>query len=285
MKRFVPQLLILVTLFIIGILSCKHEISVDYPMTDTKVVIDGQISNEGVLVRISRTRSMTDSTKNHFIGDAKVWIGDDEGTEEQLYYDQQQQGYLSPTGITGTPGHTYYMKATVEGHQYEASTTMPPPAVVDTIFFRWTNVLHQARIFFVCVKGQEPLPGKNNYFLCRLMRGQELFEWTPRSGRSNKDGRFEYDIICATESNVSNDFDNNDKRPLADGDTLHLELLTVDRNSWQYYRALQTLLSAGGTATNPISNIRGGALGVFVAASITRPDTLVFDKETLVNGK
>ena len=72
---------------------------------------------------------------------------------------------------------------------------------------------------------------------------------------------------------------------MADGDTLHLELLTVDRNSWQYYRALQTLLSAGGTATNPISNIRGGALGVFVAASITRPDTLVFDKETLVNGK
>ena len=44
-------------------------------------------------------------------------------------------------------------------------------------------------------------------------------------------------------------------------------------------------LLAGGTATNPISNIRGGALGVFVAASITRPDTLVFDKETLVNGK
>ena len=72
---------------------------------------------------------------------------------------------------------------------------------------------------------------------------------------------------------------------MADGDTLHMELLSIDRDCWQYFHSLQSLVSAGGVVTNPITNIRGGALGVFVAANITRPDTLVFDKETLLQTK
>lgn len=274
--------LTLTTLFLVGLASCKREITVDFPTIETKVVIDGQISNENVLVRISHTRPMTDSTKNHYIDDAAVWIADDGGNEEQLCYDPDRQGYMSPTGMTGSSGHTYYLRAIVEGRQYEAQATMPPPAIVDTIFFRWTDVLHHARVFFVCVKGKEPLPGRRNYYLCRLMRGQELFVWNPRSGRSNKDGLFEYDILCATESDVGKELDNSDKEPLADGDSLHMELLTIDRECWQYFHSMQTLVTAGGTATNPITNIQGGALGVFVAASITRPDTLVFDKQTLI---
>lgn len=285
MQRSALPLLILTILMLTGFVSCKHEITVDYPSADTQVVIDGQISNENVIVRISHTRPMSDSTKNHFIDNAAVWIGDEEGTEEQLCYDAKQQCYLSPTGMAGTSGHTYYLRAIVEGQHYEAQATMPPPAIVDTIFFRWTDVLHHARIFFVCVKGQEPLPDERNYFLCRLLRGEELFVWNPRSGRSNKNGRFEYDILCATESDVGKDFENADKEPLADGDTLHMELLSIDRDCWQYFHSLQSLVSAGGVVTNPITNIRGGALGVFVAANITRPDTLVFDKETLLQTK
>lgn len=282
MQKATKLLVISACLCAVGFVSCKHEIEFDYPDAEPKVVFDGQISNENVYIRISHTRPMSDSTKNHFISDAQVWITSDDGIEEQLYYDEQEQSYLSATGLTGSIGHSYQMRAIVDGHSYEANATMPPPAIVDTIFFRWVNVLHKAKIFFVCVKGQDPVPDERNYYLCRLMRGEELFRWNPRSGRSNTDGKFEYDIICATDTDMETGIDDNGKTPLMDGDTLAMELMTIDRECWCYF---QSLAVSDRTTTNPITNVRGGGLGVFMAASITRPDTLVFDKETLLQKK
>lgn len=282
MQRKVLYFIILAFLGIVGAVSCEHEIEFVYPSAEAKVVFDGQISNESTFVRISHTRLMADSTKNHFIGDAQVWVASDDGSEERLYYDEKQQCYLSATGLVGSAGHTYQMRAIVDGCNYEAKATMPPPAPVDTIFFRWVDVLHHAKIFFVCVKGKDPLPGKRNYYLIRLLRGEELFRWNPRSGRSNANGKFEYDIICSTDSEMSTSIDDNGKTPLMDGDTLRMELMTIDRECWYYY---QSMAVSDRTTTNPITNIRGGALGVFMAANITRPDTIVFNKETLLNQK
>lgn len=273
-------LTLLLALALSALVSCEREIEVDYPYADAKVVFDGQVSNESVFVRVSHTRPMADSTKNHYIDNAQVWIACDDGSEEQLYYDEQQQSYLSPTGMVGTSGHTYQMRAVVDGRQYEAQATMPPPAPIDTIFFRWVEVLHHTRIFFVCVRGRDALPGKRNYYLCRLMRGTELFRWNPRSGRSNINGTFEYDIICSSESEMETGFDDNGKTPLADGDTLNMELMTIDYECWRYF---QSLMASNSTTTNPVTNIRGGGLGVFMATNITRPDTLVFNKETLLS--
>ena len=267
-----PLLLILSAIFVV---SCEREIGFDYPTSEAKIVFNGEISNEGVFVRISRTRPMSDSTKNHFIRTAQVWISSDDGTEEQLYYDENQQRYLSSTGLVGIPGHTYTMRALVDEHTYEASSTMQPPAPVDTVFFRWIDALNE-RIYFVCVRGHDPRPNERNYYLCRLMRGNELFRWNPRSGRSSIDGIFEYDVVCSSESEIDKGIDEYGGIPLMDGDTIRTELITIDRACWDFY---QSLMISERTTANAITNVRGGALGIFMAANITRPDTLVFKRE------
>jgi len=280
MQRKVLYVLIIALLTITGFVSCEREISFDYPTAEAMVVFDGLISNEQVVVRISHTRPMDDSTKNHFVSNADVWIETDDGYEEQLIFDKQQNSYLSETGLTGTAGHTYKMRAVIDGAHYEATTTMPPPAQVDTIFFRWIDVLNQTRVFFVCVKGEDPLPDdQRNYYLLKLMRGTELFRWNPHSGRSSVNGKFEYDIVCSSESDMNKGIDDDGKRPLMDGDTLHLEMMTIDRQCWLYY---QSLSASDNTMVNPLTNIQGGALGIFMAANITRPLPLVFDKKTLL---
>ena len=273
--QFTTLLLLLVIATLFG---CEREIDFDYPAADAKVVFDGQISNEGVFVRISHTRPMSDPAKSVFVGNAKVWITADDGTEEQLYYDDRQQSYLSPTGLVGTPGITYQMRALVDGREYEATTTMQPSAAVDTTFFRWIEAFNE-RLYFVCVKGKDPRPDERNYYLCRLMRGDEVFRWNPRSGRSSVDGIFEYDIPCSTESEIDDGVDDYGMIPLQDGDSLRLEVMTIDRNSWDYF---QSLMISERTTANAITNIRGGAHGIFMAANITRPDTLVFDRNTLL---
>lgn len=258
--------------------ACEHEIDFDYLTSETKIIFDGRISNEGVFVRISEMRPMSDSTKHHAVSDAQVWIASDDGSEEQLYYDARQECFLSSTGLTGTPGQTYTMRATVNGQRYEASSTMLAPTPVDTIFFRYVDVLNQ-RIYFVCIKGRDPLPDDRNYYLHRLWRGDELFRWNPRSGRSSVDGVFEYDIVCNSEKDIENGIDDDGKIPLRDGDVINAEVMSIGRSEWEYFHSL---LYGAATMSNPLTNIRGGAQGIFMAASITRPDTIVFNRAELV---
>ena len=258
--------------------SCEHEIDFDYPVSEPKVVIEGRVSNEDTYVRISETRAMNDAAKDHIISDAQVWIADGDGSEEQLVFDEQTQNYVSPSGRVGTAGHTYHMSALVDGRRYEATATMQPQAPVDSVFFRWTEVLNE-RIYFLCVKGCDHLPGQRNYLLLRLWRGNELFKWNPRSGRSSVNGRFEYDIICASEKEIEKGEDDEGKMPLQDGDVITTEVMSIERPCWEYF---QSLFYGERTSQNALTNISGGAQGIFMACSITRPDTLVFDRATLV---
>ena len=254
--------------------SCEHEISFDYPVSEKKVFFEGQVSNEGVFVRISETRPMTDSAKSLSISDAQVWIASDDGMEEQLYFDSRQQCFLSPSGLVGTEGSTYTMRAVVDGRQYEATSTMPPPAVVDSVFFRWVDVL-QERIYFFCIMGIDAIPDSRNYYLCRLWREGELFRWNPRSGRTSVNGAYEYDIICNSEKEIKDGVDEEGLIPLREGDIIHAEIISYERDCWEFF---QSLFYGQSTTANPITNIKGGAQGIFMAANITRPEPVVFHR-------
>ena len=275
------QMVVALCCGIMALTSCEHEIDFDFPTAEAQVVFEGEVSNERTFVRISHTRAMTDSTKNHFIGDAKVWISVDGGAEEQLYYDASKKSYLSAMGLTAQPGHTYHMRAIVDGNQYEATSTMQPTIEVDSVAFRWVDVLKE-RIFFYYIKGKDPIADARSYTLCRLYRGNELFRWNARSGRSSIDGIFEYDIICSSNKEIDDGKSESGQLPLADGDTIRAEILNIDRHTWEFFHSL---MYGESTASNAISNIGGGARGVFMAAYITRPDTLVFDREKLAEKK
>lgn len=257
--------------------GCEHTISFDYPETEPVVVIEGRVSNEDTYVRISRTRAMTDTVKDHTVADAQVWIGTDGGDEEQLTFDPRTQQYVSATGLVGVPGRTYRLRAQVDGRRYEAASTMLPPAVVDTVFFRWAEVLEQ-RIFLFCLMGQEPLANERNYLLCSLFRNGELFRWNPHSGRSSIGGRFEYDIVCSSEKEINKGIDDDGKIPLQDGDSITLEVMSIERSCWEYF---QSLLYGERTSHNALTNISGGAQGVFMAVSIARPGAVWFDRAAL----
>ena len=260
---------------LLALFSCEREISFDYPTAETKVVFDGLISNEGVSVRITHTRPIDEKQEEQPVGTAQVWIISDDGVEEQLVYDKQNGCYTSATGLVGIPGHQYQMKAIVDGRHFEATSTMQEAVVVDTVFFRSVKLL-QERLFLYCVKGVDHRPDDRLFYLCKLMRDDKIFRWNHRSGRSVIDGAFEYDIICSTESDMDKGIDADGLVPLMEGDTIRMEMLTIDRPCWDYF---QSMFFSETTTSNPLTNIKGGAMGIFMAAGITRPDTIVFEKK------
>ena len=270
--------LMMMLMMLVVLTSCEHEIDFDYPEADVQIVIDGQISNEGVVVRITRTRPMNDSTKNHFVDDAQVWISNDAGDREQLVYDERQHCYVSPNDMVGVPGHQYMMTATIDGHDYEATSMMMRPAPVDSVFYRWTELMNE-RMFFFSIKVIDPYPDERNYYWYKVMRADEVFRWNCRSDRGNINGFYEYDIFCSMEKDLNKDIDDDGEKPLHEGDELWLEMMTVDSAVFEYF---QSLMTSNYTSANPISNIKGGALGFFAAVNITRSGPLKFNKEEVL---
>lgn len=256
--------------------ACEHEISYDYPTLDEPLVnIEGRITNEGAYVRISMTQSVTTPSQYQTIGNADVWIESDNGITEKLHFVDSCGIYLPEKELIGKVGHSYTLHVVIDGHTYEGTSTMPPPAPITETKFRWLDIQYE-RILHYDLTAIDPQPETLNYYWYRMLRGNQVYRWNAIDDRGCPVGFFVRDIICMAEG-MKKDQDYQD-RVLVDGDTINLELLTIDKPTYDY---LQSLLMSRQTSANPTTNLKGGCIGFFTAASITHSDQEVFRYEQI----
>ncbi len=98
--------------------------------------------------------------------------------------------------------------------------------------------------------------------------------------RGNPPGFVFRDIHCMMERTAEEDKEDDWDRILYAGDTITMQLMTIDQPTYDYFR---TLISGQSGGANPISNITGGCLGYFTAASICRSDTLIYRPEEVLD--
>lgn len=282
-------------LYIIALLlltvSCQKEIDLDYHEVDPVVCIEGRVTNEGIYVLITHTRSMDDSVKVRGIRGAVVTITADDGRTEQLEYDARSGYYRSPSDWKGVPQQTYHLNVLLDGQQYEAVSTMPMPAPVTSAKFVWQSVLKN-RLLVLTVWATDPEPDVRNYYWYRVNRqsvdttarrkyGADPYRWNVFDDRGSMGGRIYRDIHCMMEledDEEPEDEDDYRRSLLFDGDTITFQLMTIDRPTFDYYQSLTVGQRMG---ANPRSNITGGCLGYFVAGCVTRSDTLYYRKESI----
>ena len=279
MKRLlhIAALLLLLT-------ACQKEIDINYHDVSPVVTIEGRITNEQTYVLITRTRSMEDSVKSRGISGATVLISSD-SLSEQLVYDSGTGYYQSPSGMKGVPGHTYHLTVQLDGHQYEATSTMPQPATIISAEFVSQPFLANEVLMYE-MWAVDPEPDERNYFWyrmdrhspdpqVRLKQGQEPYRWNTFDDRGSLAGRIYRDVFCVDEEmmdgvDIEEEFL---KSVLFDGDTITFQLMAIDRPTFEYYQSLGVGQRMG---ANPTSNISGGCLGYFTAGSVTRADTVIY---------
>lgn len=260
--------------------ACEKEIDIDYPSSDILTVIEGQVTNEGMDVVITHTRSMEEASPSLGLSGAIVIISFDEQTVT-LTYDTATGHYLSPTA--GVPGTTYRLSVDFEGVHYEAQSTMPPPTTILSTEFVWQNILNDRMLAFE-VWASDPEPDTRNYYLYRMDRQSthphgktknsgEAYRWNVFDDRGNPPGRIYRDVICMTEEMAEEDDEEEWDYILYDGDSIHFSLMVIDRPVYDFFRSL--IVGQNGRA-NSISNISGGCLGYFSAASLTRAEGVVY---------
>lgn len=284
MRNLYILLLLLLTL------SCQKEIELDYRDIEPVVSIEGRVTNEQVYVLITRTRSMNDSVKGRGIGGAVVTISSEDGTE-QLVYDARDGYYRPASGMKGMPGRTYRLDVTLDGHQYAASSTMPRQAPIVSTQFIWQSLLDNGMLMYE-MWASDPEPDVRNYYWYRVDRrakdpkvrqkqGTDAYRWSSFDDRGAINARIYRDIMCVNEEMMDGQDIEDDqlKSILFDGDTITLQLMTIDRAMFEYYQSLSVGQRMG---ANPISNISGGCLGYFAAGSVSHADTVIYNKNIIL---
>jgi len=262
------------------LLSCKKEIDFGYNEISPIVVVEGRVTNEGTRVTITKSRSVNDSVSGSCLPGATVVVSGN-GFSETISYDLQAHCYSST--MKGRAGDSYRLSVDFEGRHYEGTAVMPAAAPIISSEFIWFSVIDERMVVYE-LWARDISAEERNYYWYRMdrishhphfkgKRKTEPYRWSAFSDRGNPPGLIYRDVWCMSERMAEEDEEENWDRILYEGDTITFQLMTIDRGTYDYFSSLRAGQRGG---ANPISNLTGGCLGYFTAASITNADTLVF---------
>jgi hypothetical protein len=282
--------LLLFATILLAFTACEKEIDLDYRDVEPVINIEARVTNEQVYVLITHSRSMNDSVRGRGLAGATVTISHD-GQIEPLTYDVRDGYYRPASEFKGEVGSTYRLEVNLEGRTYTATSTMPAEAPITSTQFMWQPVLDNGMLMYE-MWAADPEPDVRNYYWYRMDRrakdpkvrrkqGVDAYRWNVFDDRGTMDGRLYRDIMCVNEEMMDGEDIEEDqlKSILFDGDTITLQLMTIDLSAYEYYRSLSVGQRMG---ANPLSNISGGCMGYFTAGSVTHADTVIYRKDIIV---
>ncbi len=246
-------------LAILFLSSCDKIITLPLKDNDTKVIIEGNITDQPGPYIVKLTRSININEPNIYptINNAIVVIADNLGFKDTLKY--SNEGIYKTKSIRGIYGRTYFLEVSIDGKKYTAQSTMPKKVNLDSLRINIFPINGEIQFSIIPVY-TDPIELGNGY-------------------------RFIQKINDTLDNNynIFNDNLNNGKvnqRPLNNGnedltiklkDIVSVEMQCISASAQLYFFTLSQQGGAGpggGTVpTNPPNNIVGGALGLFSAHS------------------
>jgi len=279
---------ILIISFILSGFACQELVELPLEEEQTRVVIEGLISNkEGrQYISVARTLNYYETGKLPPITDATVHILDSaDNIIEQFLYNAEDSVYESATNFTGEIGKQYKVQVEVADEFYEATGEIIANAQLDSVYYlsdEQLEALGQNPFgdgFFIFVDGSLPST-EIQYF---------LLETTVNDTLRNDRGDLSNSILS------SEFFGSEFQFLLVPGlveaqDSVHLELFTLTEDVYQYYIEFVNLLfNDGGVFSpppvNPESNISNTsnpdnyALGFIQFSSVIENDLYIDEEE------
>jgi hypothetical protein len=262
-------------LFLLGSIllsGCEKVVNIDLNETETRLVVEGWIYNDAGphWVELSQTTSYFKPESSPRVRGAVLIISDNQGQIDTLQ--ETTPGKYETGHLVGVPGRTYQLRISYSGKGYSAETYLPPVVPIDSLGFIPAEDFAfggEEGKYLVTFFAIEPQPEKNWYRF-------NLYKYSAITQKdslvNDKSGSWIITDDTALKGEVSNlPFE----YPFDPGDSVFVEMLSLDRPSYDYLLALQTQLTGDGgmfspPPANPASNISGKALGYFGASSRVR---------------
>ena len=256
--------LLYIVIIVSGLSACQKVIDIDLNSADKKYVIEGIVNDHpgGVHVKITQTKDFNENNNFAGVSGALVTITEDDITTDTLQ-ESATTGVYTTNRLIGRIGHTYKMNVQIGTDTFTATSTMPHVVNFDSLGLENRTVFGENRLV-PAVYYTDP-EGKGNAY--------HFIEWKNSVQEStifvrnddNTDGR-SLAIQLVSFSNDSND----DNKKIKTGDTITIEMQCIDPAVYKYWYSLDAGATGEGqsaTPANPVTNIKGGALGYFSAHS------------------
>ena len=295
---------IVIVVVIIIATSCTEKFDLKLESNETKLVVEGIINNlEGpyfvrltqstndMLLSTLRWDTIIDHGAQAALG-AFITISDDVGNIDTLipspYNDMLHMdstlGYYQTTNIKGVSGRKYTIDVLWEGEQYTASSSMPFPSKLNNLELKvdpGPTGKYDYIIPIVYFSKEE-----NNFFLTNIFCSNDQspsFDEVGKGIAYHIKFKDEFISILSTtysdpKNGVSlyNMFSEWNDPYLLPHHTSHISamLIGIDDAAYRYFSVLSAQLKGDGGAykpspATPPGNMSNGALGVFMATSVT----------------
>lgn len=248
-------------ILVISLSSCEEVIELELNNPPEKYVIEAVLTNQesGARVLISKTKSYGSS--NNFDGVANAIVEMESPTGNVTRLVEMPKGVYTNAILKGTPTQTYKLKITIGAEVFTATSTMPAVVPLEDVYQYELNLFDGPRLF-THVKYTDPIGVKNFYRFVEYKNGV----YTKSIMASNDeftDGKTVNQTIFPYEFT--------DESKLKKGDKVKLEFLTIEEPVYKYWFSVDNGAQGGGDSAapaNPVSNIKGGAIGYFSAHTI-----------------
>jgi len=235
--------------------SCQKVIDLPLHNASEKYVIEGNITNQPgpYKVMIGTTGKVNEDYQFKGVSQATVLIRDGIGNEETLM--EMQPGIYQTQHLTGVEGRTYTLNVTIGGKLFTASSVMPHAVSLDSLYTRELfNFSKTVKAIVPVVT--DPAGLGNNYRFNQTINGvldKTLYVYNDdfTDGR-----RGDWPLLREDPDST-----------LHIGDEVKIEMQCIDHAAYQYWFSADesSLGNGNGQPANPVTNILGGALGVFSA--------------------
>jgi len=246
--------------------GCQQVVSIDLNIANPRVVVEGNIKDQPgpYSVVLSTTGSYFDSTlATPPISHAQVVITDNLGNRDTLK--EVISGTYQSSTLIGVSGRTYTLSVKADGKEYMATSSMPTKVFIDSLYALPRHGLDGESGYDIYVTFKDP-PELGNYYRINA-RSSAVIPADSIDGR-----RYRLFTDKLTNGNVMTERIRAG-RNVSVGDTITIELRSIDKATYDYFHTLSDILSSDRSPTslspaNPNSNISGDALGYFAAYTI-----------------
>jgi hypothetical protein len=258
---------ILIAISLPGLLSfpgCQKVIDIDLNDASPRIVIEGVINDRRgpYRVAISKSGSYFDEPVVPTVTGANVMITDNTGIADTLK--EVAPGIYLTSRTRGVSGRTYTLKVVSDNIEYTGTSTMFSRVNIDSLSLERSDDQHfdfggnQENDINMEIHCFFSDPVEKNYYRIKVFKNDSI---NTRNYRLYDD---QYSNGRVTELRVA--------RAEA-GASYRIELMSLDKQTYGYYRTLEDLLYInpffGSTPANPNNNLSNDALGYFAAYAVS----------------
>ena len=236
--------------------SCEKVIDLDINTTAPIIVVDGQVTNSssiGSIVKLSYTNKVASDNSSVPLMGATVTIQEDNGTVFSL--PEVSNGIYRNINLVGSTGKTYHLKIVTNGVTLTSSSKMPIMVNLDSLvvedFPSFGKTIKVVTPFY-----NDPKGFGNNYNLFMFKNGRLIKDVFAYDDSFIDGKKVTFPLIYSREADE-----------FKKGDIIEVVMNCVDYDNYKYWFSFSQSSNGSPLAVpdNPISNIKGNAIGVFGA--------------------